>query len=210
MSNLTLVYIAKDQAGLDFFSLRHFRFHGAPQVDVEYIGWANDAGSPLSKIANEMLDRCKSPVFGLCHADAVFGPGALDAFVAEAMRGAVCGIVGRTIEGLYRVSRRPMRDSWWDGKARMAGPGPVSTLDCMAVFFRRDLGLRFDEETFDGFHCHVEDLCLQAHARGIPVTVPLADAHHRNHTQSWAFLADYRRYRLKLTEKWAGTEFQTT
>jgi hypothetical protein len=73
MSNLTLVYIAKDQAGLDFFS-RHFRFHGAPQVDVEYIGWANDAGSPLSKIANEMLDRCKSPVFGLCHADAVFGP----------------------------------------------------------------------------------------------------------------------------------------
>jgi hypothetical protein len=38
MSNLTLVYIAKDQAGLDFFSLGHFRFHGAPQVDVEYIG----------------------------------------------------------------------------------------------------------------------------------------------------------------------------
>jgi hypothetical protein len=45
---------------------------------------------------------------------------------------------------------------------------------------------------------------------GIPVTVPAADAHHRNHTQSPAFLTDYRRYRAKLAAKWAGTKFRTT
>jgi hypothetical protein len=182
-----------------------------------------------------MLDRCKSLVFGLCHADAVFGPGALDAFVAEAMRGAVCGIVGIDLAGLYRCSFESRRDSWWQGEGAgrgwahenenglvhsrprwppsrilTGGPGEVSTLDGMAVFFRRDLGLRFDEETFTGYHCHVEDLCLQAHSRGIPVTVPAADAHHRNHIQSQAFLADYRRYRAKLAAKWAGTEFRTT
>jgi hypothetical protein len=199
MANLTLVYVAKDQAGLDAFDLTHM-------TGAEVIGWANDAGLALSRICNEMLarlrrsDRCNSPVFGFCHADAVFGPGALDAFVAEAMRGAVCGIVGIDLAGLYRCSFESRRD----------GPGEVSTLDGMAVFFRRDLGLRFDAETFDGYHCHVEDLCLQAHSRGIPVTVPAADAHHRNHIQSQAFLADYRRYRAKLAEKWKGTEFRTT
>lgn len=203
MANLTLVYIAKNQAGLDAFDLTH-------TAGVEVIGWANDAVLPLSKIGNEMLDRCQSPVFGLCHADAVFGPGALDAFTAEAMRGSVCGIVGVDLAGVYHCSYNSDRDRWWKGSQRIGEPGEVSTLDGMAVFFRRDLGLRFDEETFDGYHCHVEDICLQAHSRGIPVTVPAADAHHRNHTQIPAFLADYRRYRAKLAEKWAGAEFQTT
>jgi GT2 family glycosyltransferase len=228
MANLTLVYVAKDQVGLDAFDLTHM-------TGAEVIGWANDAGLALSRIGNEMLDRCKSLVFGLCHADAVFGPGALDAFVAEAMRGAVCGIVGIDLAGLYRCSFESRRDSWWQGEGAgrgwahenenglvhsrprwppsrilTGGPGEVSTLDGMAVFFRRDLGLRFDEETFTGYHCHVEDLCLQAHSRGIPVTVPAADAHHRNHIQSQAFLADYRRYRAKLAAKWAGTEVRTT
>ncbi len=203
MANLTLVYIAKNQAGLDAFDLTH-------TAGVEVIGWANDAGLALSRIGNEMLDRCKSPVFGLCHADAVFGPGALDAFEVEAMRGAVCGIVGVDLAGVYHCSYNSDRDRWWKGSQRIGEPGEISTLDGMAVFFRRDLGLCFDAETFDGFHCHVEDLCLQAHSRGIPVTVPAADAHHRNHTQIPAFLADYRRYRAKLAEKWAGAEFQTT
>ena len=207
MANLTLVYVAKDQAGLDAFDLTHM-------TGAEVIGWTNDAGLALSRIGNEMLDRCNSPVFGLCHADAVFGPGALDAFVAEAMRGAVCGIVGVDLTGVYRCSFESRRDSWWQGEGASriltGGPGEVSTLDGMAVFFRRDLGLRFDAEIFDGYHCHVEDLCLQAHSRGIPVTVPAADAQHRNHTQSPAFLADYRRYRAKLAAKWAGTKFRTT
>lgn len=212
LSPLTLVYIAKDQAGLDAFDLTH-------TAGAEVVGYANDAELALSRIGNEML-ACSgwmtagSPVFGFCHADAVFGPGALDAFVAEAMRGAVCGIVGIDLAGLYRCSFESRRDSWWQGEGAgrilTGGPGEVSTLDGMAVFFRRDLGLRFDEETFTGYHCHVEDLCLQAHSRGIPVTVPAADAHHRNHIQSQAFLADYRRYRAKLAAKWAGTEFRTT
>jgi hypothetical protein len=200
LSPLTLVYIAKDQAGLDAFDLTH-------TAGAEFIGYANDAELALSHIGNEMLAYSgNSPVFGFCHADAVFGPGALDAFVAEAMRGAVCGIVGIDLAGLYRCSFESRRDSWWQGE----GAAEVSTLDGMALFFRRDLGLRFDEQTFTGYHCHVEDLCLQAHSRGIPVTVPAADAHHRNHIQSQAFLADYRRYRAKLAAKWAGTEFSTT
>ena len=204
MADLFLVVVGKDNADVLAFDQRSM----AGNVDVRFK--ANLAGEPLSKIANWYLDLSVAPVFGLCHADACFGPGALEAFTAEAMRGAVCGIVGVDLAGVYHCSYNSDRDRWWKGDMRIAEPGQVSTLDCMAVFFRRDLGLRFDEDIFDGLHCHVEDLCLQAHARGIPVTVPAADAHHRNHKQAPEFLADYRKYRSRLAQKWAEVEFRTT
>jgi hypothetical protein len=203
MADLTLVVVGKDNAAVLAFDQHHW---GGAAVRLV----PNIDGDPLSEIANWHLELSTRPVFGLCHADAVFGPGALEAFTAEAMRGAVCGIVGVDLAGVYHCSYNSDRDRWWKGDQRIGEPGQVSTLDCMAVFFRKDLGISFDEEEFDSFHCHVEDLCLQAHARGIPVTVPAADAHHRNHTQAPEFLADYRKYRARLAEKWKGTEFRTT
>ena len=200
MADLFLVVVGKDTAAVNAFVMP-----ALSSFDTHVYIISNNTGTPLSKISNECLEFDNfrpSAVFGLCHADVVFGPDALEDFTAEAMRGAVCGIVGVDLAGCYRCCYSP--------ETPFCGPGPVSTLDGMAVFFRRDLGLRFDEQTFDGFHCHVEDLCLQAHKRGIPVTVPAADAHHRNHGQSQAWLVDYRKYRRRLAEKWKGTEFRTT
>jgi GT2 family glycosyltransferase len=203
-SSLTLVVVGKDRGDIELFQ----------QPEGRHRLWlvANAGREPLSKVANRHLDECKTEVLGLCHADTVFGPGAIEAFTALALEGSVCGIVGVDLAGHYRCSYNDQRDDWWrrEGSIVVAGPGPVSTLDSMAVFFRKDLGLRFDEQTFDSFHCHVEDLCLQAHARGIPVTVPAADACHRNHKQSQEWLAGYRVYRARLAEKWKGTEFRTT
>lgn len=187
---LTLVVIGKDPETLGAFD---------PPEDATHVVWiANTGHRSLSALANHHLGLCQREVFGLCHADVIFGPGSIAAFTEEAMRGAVCGIVGADIEGNYHCS--------YNGTAG----GEISTLDGMAVFFRRDLGLRFDECTFDGMHCHVEDLCLQAHARNIPVTVPKADAHHRNHAQSASWARDYWQYRAKLEAKWRGTPFKTT
>lgn len=200
---MRLVYVGATVSDTDQFD----RFHTG---NCELIGVSNSIKRPLAEIGNEWLATCPHEVFGLCHADAVFGLGALDAFAAEAMRGAVCGIVGVDLQGVYHCSYNSDRDRWWKGNMRIAEPGEVSTLDGMAVFFRRDLCLQFDAETFHGLHCHVEDLCLQAHARGIPVTVPAADAHHRNHETNQAWLREYQAYRAKLSEKWAGTEFRTT
>lgn len=201
MSSLTLVAVGKDLAACSQLQ--------APAGSViSFVD--NSAGRPLSHIANLALDLCQSDVFGLCHCDVAFGDGALEAFTVAAMSGAVCGIVGIDLKGVYHCSYNDGRDDWWAGALTAGGPGRVSTLDSMAVFFRKDLGLRFDEKTFDGFHCHVEDLCLQAAARGIPVIVPAADARHLNHEQSREWLDDYRRYRAKLAEKWQGTEFRTT
>jgi hypothetical protein len=39
---------------------------------------------------------------------------------------------------------------------------PVQTVDEHCMIIRRDSGLRFDEQTFDGFHCYGPDLCLNA------------------------------------------------
>ena len=191
--SVALVYIAKDSRDLDDFYVG-----GVDAAHTELIGIDNKTGLSLSAIGNQMLDRCQAPVFGLCHADAVFLDGALEAFAAEAMAGAICGIVGRSLVGDYISA------------SMVSAPTPVSTLDGMAVFLRPDLGLRFDAKTFIGFHCHVEDLCLQAHARGIAVTIPPAAAHHRNHVTDDSWLHDYRMYRAKLAAKWRGTEFATT
>lgn len=192
---LTLVVIGKDRASLEAFD--------QSACDVATLV-SNGAGEPISRLANRHLDNCHTTIFGLCHADVRFGMGALATFAAVALKGSVCGIVGRDLAGDYRCAFQKTRDG------RFAGPGPVSTLDGMAVFFRTDLGLRFDEQTFDGMHCHVEDLCLQARARDISIVVPEADAAHIEHIQAPGWVEDYCRYRAALVRKWAGVEFATT
>jgi hypothetical protein len=159
---------------------------------------SNSQKTPLATIGNRFLDSAKwAAVIGLCHADTSFGPGAIESFAGTAHAGAIAGIVGIDSDRVYRWSKD--------------NPGQVSTLDSCAVFLRRDLGLRFDETVFDGMHCHVEDLCLQASRAGIPVIVPPAEADHvgaRTLIAEWQ--SDYRLYRDKLSEKWAGVEFETT
>src|ERR1035437_8308945 len=81
MNDLTLVVVGKDRESLGEFE--------APKSSAVLIYVANVEGRSLAVIANEHLRRCVTPVFGLCHADVVFGPGALDAFAVEAVRGHV-------------------------------------------------------------------------------------------------------------------------
>jgi hypothetical protein len=195
--DLTLVVVAATDVDLALF--RPVETDGAEMRLI-----VNDIGESLAGIANRELDASQRAVFGLCHADTVFEAGSLAAFTRTAQAGVVCGLVGADMAGIYHCCYKP--NAAW----RAGGPGTVSTLDAMGVFFRRDL-LRFDAEIFDGFHCHVEDLCLQAAARGIPVLVPPAAAHHRNHDhtrEEWQ--AQYQVYRQRLIAKWEGTEFRTT
>jgi hypothetical protein len=189
--DLTLVVIGKDWPALREFSLEHVNA-------AEVILVSNEAGIPLSVLGNHYLDTARRPVVGILHADSSLGPGACDAFAAAASAGAVAGIVGRDAARRYVWCTQ--------------GGGAVETLDCCSVFLRRDLGLRFDETTFDGFHCHVEDLCMQAHARGVPVSVPVAEAAHRGNVNApdrARFMAEYGEYKGRLNRKW-GTWVITT
>lgn len=200
---LYLLVVGKDEASLDAFKA------GSPGIDLpnDFLALALVAnGSPgigLGKLANLALRKAKEAgahVFGVCHADCTFGPGALGAFRLAALEGSIAGIVGRDNKGDYH---------WANGQG--VGPGEVSTLDGCSCFFRVDSGLRFDEATFDSHHCCVEDLCLQAAARGIKSIVPAADASHRGESTSrpeWQ--KAYWHYRGKLDRKWDGFVFRTT
>ena len=198
--DLTLVVVAKDEQSMRGFDQTHVNAAHTVLV-INY--WQQ----PLSKLANYWLATSPN-VFGLCHADALFGPGALDIFAETAGEGAVCGMVGRCAD--------PATHVWSVHKANLQDhpnfkEGPISTLDSVSVFFRRDSGLRFDTVNFDGFHMHVEDLCMQAHAKGIRVVVPPASASTSCSTPfagKWA--TDCLTYRDRLREKWKGMVIATT
>ncbi len=210
--DLTLVVVAADKKGMRQFDLTYC---GAAQT-ILVINYLNDG---LAKIGHyHATEAITTPIFGLCHADVVFGPGALDAFTQCAGEGNVCGVVGMNPD-LKEDSpgRNPgatKENPRWGEVWANQNPGPVSTLDSAAVFFRRDSGLRFDSVNFDGMHLHVEDLCLQAQMKGIPVVVPAADATHLsnpnlNDWEDW-WHKDYRRYFEKFKTKWAGVRYGVT
>lgn len=155
-------------------------------------------------IANPFLDEAKEDVVAIVHADTKFDPGAVGVFAQKACdHNCLTGIVGR---------RAPDPEEPFSGYVWCSNSGGiVSTLDSCSVFFRRRLGLRFDGSTFDDFHCVVEDLCLQAAAKGIRALVPRANAYHLEHggdnPQSWT--DDFWRYRERLVKKYAGQTFYT-
>ena len=183
--DLTLVIVGKDQKSLDD---PYFGLHDLPAAELVLM--ANTSNESLAAIGNRYLDACQTPIFGLAHADCLFRAGSLDAFT-EAARTTVCGIVGIAKDDVYH---------WCFEKPY---PRPVMTLDSCSIFFSRDSGLRFDAQTFDGMHCHVQDVCLTAHHRGLPVVVPSADATHRGvNFAEPAWRADYKIYIGRLHAKW--------
>lgn len=153
-------------------------------------------------VANAFLDSVSphTDVCGVVHADTRFDAGALSIFAASALEGEgrIVGLVGRSGSGEYVWAK--------------CGGGQVSTLDCCSVFFPSKTGLRFDGETFDDFHCVVEDLCLQGREIGLHSFVPAAQADHlgtvADPNSEWQ--RSYRRYRYALSRKWQHVNFQTT
>jgi len=194
---LTLVVLAKNHEDLAAFQLQHV----LGSVDELILLANNPPGfGGLGAVGNYALDHGRCDVVGLVHADTVLGPGALEAFCREAAAGAVTGIVGSAL-GAAEI--------WCNDIHETTG---VSTLDSCSIFARRDIGVRFDVEIFDGFHCCVEDFCLSAAARGTPAKVPPASGckHPGTMWKRPAWIKDYFRYRALLNKKWLGTSFFTT
>jgi len=182
-----LIVVGKDSASIDRFDTTH--------VNCEALLIANIRSEALSTIGNRYMDSCD--LLGLVHADTIFRQGAIDVFFANAESRKIVGIVGRDYDGLYRwcfvTEDRPPAGKY----------GPVCTLDSCSVFLSSRLGLRFDSSTFNSFHCHVEDICMQARLIGIPVEVPYADATHDSKIPSPDWRKSYEPYRAALQRKWA-------
>lgn len=233
MIDLTLVVIAKNEQDMVRFNTAHVKdcdLHLCVNDGLRTHPNSASRVESLAEIGNRFLRWCGSRVFGFCHADMEFGRGSLEAFVecsdSTFPFGAVCGACGRTKQyrdagpGLQGCSSYVWSKDWGEPTLRQvlagyplnpAGPCPVSTLDSSCIFFPTDLGLKFDEKTFDGFHCHGEDICLQAQSRGIPVLVPAANAWHACsdvNGPNWGKERDV--YYRRLKAKWPQLEFATT
>ena len=204
MLDLTLVVVGKD---LD--ALREWKDNNLDGCKV--ILFANVNRKSMAELGNKFLDECQTCVMGLVHADTSFGSGALASFTRVAMDGKICGIVGRDPGKGNRWSKYLIGYDDHASPVSSLGPGKVCTLDCSSMFIRPDLGVRFDQVVFDGMHCYVEDLCLQARIMGIEIVVPSAEASHRgDSTFDRQWQRDYGKYKSRLDWKWAGTEFETT
>lgn len=92
----------------------------------------------------------------------------------------------------------------WEGRKDL-NIFETQSLDEHCVIFRKDSGLRFDEETFDGFHFYSIDLCFQAIYEGFKnygITCPLA--HISGSSSMLTGKEVYMKYLKAVREKWEG------
>ena len=191
-----VLVLGKSEQELSEFRARNP--HAPDEARLELVANPNKVLGGYAAVANAFLDTATEDVVGVIHADTTFGIGVLRSMLREALcdGGRLTGMVGRSFDGFV-----------W-GKD---GGGAVSTLDSCAIAMPSSLGLRFDGENFDDFHCCVEDLCLQALKRGMETYVPPLYAEHIGFIErgdDW--MPNYWHYRRILAEKWKDTRFVTT
>ena len=153
----------------------------------------------LASLYNVLLRLDGPPRRAFAHPDVSFErhlvarlTAALDELEAAGSPWGAVGIVGRAWEGDYV----------WGHE--IDAPRAVCTLDSCFLLTRTDLGLSFDADRFDQFHCFVEDYCLQCHAEGRGVWVVPVGAWHASATYNelGARWGGYDRYRKQLDKKW--------
>ncbi len=200
MTSVAVLVLGKSGEELSRFRARNPHIE-ANDTRFVYVANPGKIHGGMGQIGNRFIDEATEDIVSLIHADTTFGPGAIEKFAEAAAKGAVVGMVGCT-----------RKEVLWS-----RGPGgKVITLDCCSVFMPRRVDLRFDDVTFDDFHCCVEDLCMTARQLGLEIEVPgEIEAHHSggmvyDHQLSLGWLQNHGAYRKALTEKWLGHEVFTT
>ena len=198
-STAAVLVLARTEAELVDFVRRNP--HTEREVTLVPLANPGKRHGSYAVVANKFISERKEDVVGIIHCDTTFAAGALRELAIASLRdgGQITGMVGRALTGAYVWSRD--------------GGGIISTLDCCSIFFPRAIGLRFDEKTFDDFHCMVEDICLQGAVAGVRAFVPrtgLADHHGWGVYNDPKWLGNHAKYRRLLAAKWPGRRFITT
>jgi hypothetical protein len=197
---LSLVVTGKNHADLDAFIASNLGLLDA----VSELRLVVPGALGQARVGNHAKATALGDVVGLVHSDVSFQSGDLGV-LEEAARKAVAGIVGaRLLEPEEQWDRK---FTWGKSLERTT---EVSTLDGCSVFFRKDLPVSFDE-SFQGWHCVVEDFCLSAKRAGMPVVVaPVKASHQGGSTFDPSWQRQYAVGKEHLLRKWSGTRFETT
>ena len=147
-----------------------------------------------------MLARLEGPPARiLLHPDVTFTPDfvvrvgtAIAELEGRGIRWGALGTVGRSWHGEYV----------WGHE--LDEPIEVCAVDACCIVIDTRHRLSFDERTFDGFHCHVEDYCMQCHSSGLGVYVIPSQLEHASatYTRKGSRWGDYPKYRKRLSRKW--------
>jgi hypothetical protein len=176
--------------------------HLEPCIDaaeLERIVLVGDEGTCLARLYNEVLDATDQRFVVFTHPDVEFSPDLLATVPASSIVGGV-GVV----EAKRRFwSRSRARRYVWAGEVE--ADTEVACFDSCFLVADRQLGLRFDEELFDGLHLCVADYCYQARSVGAKCVVPAAThfEHHSNTVRTEGYRwGNYPEYRDRLERKW--------
>ncbi len=202
----TLCVVAKNDQEVDTWK----------SIDTTYVDnlhiIQNANGPGYGVIGKQYLDTHREKhgengVFGLVHGDTWFDVGAIERFVRIAEAGNCAGIVGRGFDNAYVWCNRQDLHTSKIVTVR-GGGGEVSCFDGCAIFFPVASGLDLDVITFDGHHCVVEDMCLNARSRGMRLVVPDANADHRASAPTADWSGQWKTYTARLRRKYPKLQWQ--
>jgi hypothetical protein len=163
-----------------------------------------DESTCLARLYNEVLDSTEQRFVVFAHPDIEFSPDLLANIEPSSIAGGV---------GVVEVKRRfwsRSRERSYIWASRIEAATEVACFDSCLLVADRQLGLRFDEELFDGLHLCVADYCYQARSAGAKCVVPVAKRFEHYSTTvraegySWG---NYPEYRKRLERKW-GRRFR--
>jgi len=157
---------------------------------------------------NILIERCKTKWIMLCHEDVAFSGDILDS-INEAIEmypdSKFFGFVGANQKGSAKSFPEKYDDL-------------VTCDSCFIVLNLDGLDNRFDENTFDNYHLHVEDMCMQLGGNGKTILMNYLEPneyleinhkdkrwiHHGSTTyfQMGSCWGNYQIYKKKLNDKW--------
>ena len=152
---------------------------------------------------NEVFDKTDERFVCFIHSDVTYDGllGAVERTI-RARPGYLIGAVG--VVGHEYV---------WSAKGGLAD---IETADSCCLVVDKEMGLRFDDKTFDGFHLYVEDICKQAGRvttmdinayDGLVMPEAIGDyfIHHSyTYRRQGAMWGEYKKYKERFLAKWPG------
>lgn len=127
-----------------------------------------------AKALNAGIVQARGDIVVLCHQDVIFYQGWIDMLFdrireieLQNKKWGVLGTAGITLkDDTYGVVHNIKGSIEWQSTKRVRF-GEVQTVDEHCMIIKKSNGLRFDSDTFNGWHMYGPDLCLLAASRGM-------------------------------------------
>lgn len=187
--NLAICSVIKEKSSFD----SHL---GKCTDGVKVYSCIGDENFSLGRQYNYWIDNSSERFLLFCHPDVEFSDDALGLITSELSKNDIGGV------GVVGVCSE-LNQVWGNG-AKFVN-NDILCFDSCFFAIDKEKGFRFDDSTFDGLHCVVEDYCYQLRDNSLKLScIPVKKfVHHSDTVVSKGFRwGNYDFYRAKLNDKW--------